>query len=228
MGVQKPWLLILVVLFWGISCTIPQVSISPPPSEIKGMEGYASLRISNEQGTARSKFSFLFQLPNQGRFDVSGILGKTLYQIVIKGEESFFLVPSKKVYWRGEEGEIIARFLGFELKLRELVSILSGEWKEQEGSNDYGREEWFLEKDKAGRIKRGHRGDLAFEVIEFFKKTSVARRLSFHHPSSQGRITILQIKFNNPAAKDVFSLHFLKNYQLKTWEEIEKMINERR
>lgn len=229
MGLQKPWLLILAALFWGLSCTIPQVRISPPPSEIRRMEGYASLRTSNEQGTAKSKFSFLFQLPNQGRIDVSSILGKTLYQIIIQEGESFFIVPSKKVYWQGEEGEIIDKFLGFELKLHELVSILSGQWKEKgERSSDYGREEWFLEKDQAGRIKRGHRGDLEFEVIEFFKNTGVARRLAFQHSASQGRITILQLKFNNPVKKEVFSLHFLKNYQLKTWEEIEEMMNERR
>lgn len=193
------------------------------------MEGYASLRTSNEQGTAKSKFSFLFQLPNQGRIDVSSILGKTLYQIIIQEGESFFIVPSKKVYWRGEEGEIIDKFLGFELKLHELVSILGGQWKEkEERSSDYGREEWLLEKDQAGRIKRGHRGDLEFEVIEFFKNTGVARRLAFRHSASQGRITILQLKFNNPVKKEVFSLSFLKNYQLRTWEEIEEMMNERR
>jgi hypothetical protein len=226
---QKAWLLTLAALFLGLSCTIPQVRISPPPSGIKRMEGYASLRTSNEQGTAKSKFSFLFQLPNQGRIDVSSILGKTLYQIIIQEGESFFIVPSKKVYWRGEEGEIIDKFLGFELKINELVSILSGQWKrEEEKSSDYGREEWFLERDQSGRIKRGHRGDLEFEVIEFFKNTGVARRLAFHYPASQGRITILKLKFNNPVKKEVFSLHFLKNYQLRTWEEIEEMMSERR
>ena len=226
---QKRCLWILSALFWGLSCTIPQARLSPPPSQIKGIEGYASLKISGDQGSARSKFSFLFQLPHQGRIEVSNILGKTLYQIVIQEKEAFFLIPSKKIYWRGEEEQIIDRFLGFRLNLHELVSILSGRWKERgKKGSDYGQEEWLLEKDEEGRIRRGQRGDLDFEVIEFFKNTDVARRLAFHHPVSQGRITILQLRFNRPVKGDLFSLQFLKSFQPKTWKEIEEMLSERR
>ena len=193
------------------------------------MEGYASLKTSSDQGSESSKFSFLFQLPHQGRIEVSNILGKTLYQIVIQEKEAFFLIPSKKIYWRGEEEEIIDRFLGFRLSLHELVSILSGQWKERgEKGSDYGQEEWLLEKDEEGRIRRGQRGDLDFEVIEFFKNTNVVRRLAFHHPVSQGRVTILQLRFNRPVKRELFSLQFLKSFQPRTWEEIEEILSERR
>jgi hypothetical protein len=230
LGLQKRCLGILAALFWCLSCTVPQVRISPPPSQIKRVEGYASLKTSSQQGSSRAKFSFLFQLPHQGRIDVSHVLGKTLYQIIIHEEEAFFLVPSKRVYWQGEEQEIIHRFLGFELNLQELFSLFSGQWKrlEEDDSGIYGREEWILERDDKGKVRRGNRGELTFEVVEFFKNTDVVRRLAFRHPLTQGRIVILQLRFNEPLKKEVFSLHFLKSFQLKTWEEIQEMLDKKR
>lgn len=193
------------------------------------MEGYASLSTRSEQGTERTKFSFLFQRPNEGRIDVSHVLGQTLYQIIIREEEAFFLIPSKKVYWQGEEEEIIDRLLGFELNLHELVNLLSGQWKGQE-ENEEGEpwKNWILEKDERGRIKGGRRGDLEFEVVEFFRNTSVVRRLAFRHPLSQGRLKILKLRFDTPLRKAAFSLAFLERFEPKTWEEIEEILDEKK
>lgn len=217
------------VLLLLISCSLSQFTPSPLPSRIERFEGYASLRARGEGGTAKSKFSFLFQLPHQGRIDVTTVLGKTIYQIFIDEKESFLVIPSKKVYWQGEEEEIIDRFFGFRLSFDELVSLFSGQWKRsgRDSGEEGWREGWFLERDKQGRIIRGYKEDFMFEVKEFFKDSSVIRRLAFQHPLSSGHLKILAINFNQPLKKRVFALVFLAKYKRKAWAEIEEMLNEK-
>ncbi|MFP4081335.1 MAG: hypothetical protein ACLFVG_01110 [Candidatus Aminicenantes bacterium] len=217
---------LLCVLFL-LCCRIPSTRISPPPAQIEGMEGYASLKLKGEQGSTRSRFSFLFQFPGQARIDVSDVLGRTLYQIMIGDNQAFLFIPSKKVYWQGEEGDIIHRFLGFRLNFDELVSLLSGQWGEEDFGIEDWKREWILQKDNQGRVVRGMRRDLGFEVIEFFPDTSVVRILDFHHPLTRGRLKVLSIGFNPPLKKGFFSYDFLRDYQRKSWAEIEDMLNEK-
>lgn len=219
----------LIVFALLICCRLSSVRISSPPSQIKRIEGYASLKIKGEEGTARSKFSFLFDLPDKGVLDISNVLGRTLYQIIINEGKAFLLIPSKKVYCQEEEEEIIYRFLGFRLNLNELISLLSGQWtrsgwdiKEENWSQS-----WVFEVDSEGRIVKGERGELSFEVKEFFENTSVVHLLVFHHPLNSGRLKILSISFNRPLRNRVFLQEFLKNCKRKTWAEIEKILNEK-
>jgi len=215
----------LVALLFHFSCTIPQTRISPPPPQIERIEGYASLRIESGDESARSKFSFLFQLPDRGRIDVSSFLGKTVYQIVIDNQTAFLLIPSKKVYWQGKEEEIVEKILGFRLNLDELISLMTGEWKVAEEKP--WQRGWILEQDEGGRIQAGQRVELGFEVIEFFPNTSVVRLLTFEHPLNRGRLKILAINFNQPLKEGVFSRQFLNRYQKKSWAEIEEMLDEK-
>ncbi len=212
-----------------ISCNLRPPRIWPPPPQLHSLEGYASLSIKNSQQTVRSKFSFFFYFPGDGLLDVSNFLGRTLYQIIITQKRAFFLVPSKKIYWQGEEEEIIDKFLGFRLNVYELMALLSGQWTKIEIAKEGGnwRQEWLFEKDKQGRIVSGRRGQLEFEVQEFFKNTSVIRRLVFHHPWNSGHLKILSLRFNQPLKKQLFSLALLSHYQQKSWAEIEKILNEK-
>ena len=86
-------------------------------------------------------------------------------------------------------------------------------------------ESWDLEKDENGRAFAGQRGDLFFEVKEFFDDTPFARILFFRHPLSSGRLKILKINLNRPIKKDAFSIAFLKKFEEKSWAEIEKMFD---
>lgn len=211
------------VLVCLICCTIPQVKISPPPDQIKRVEGYASLKIESGQESARSKFSFLFHLPGRGRIDVSNFLGKTLYQIIVDKQTAFLLIPSKKAYWKGDEEQIVERILGFRLSLDELLCLMTGQWDELEERP--WRLAWILERDEEGKIRTGQRGELGFEVQEFFQDTSVVRQVAFEHPLNRGRLKILAINFNPPLKGGAFSRQFLKTYAQKTWEEIEEMLD---
>ena len=210
------------------SCQAPPVSLSPLPSRIDQIEGHASLTLSGDQGTARSKFSFLFQLPDRGRIDVTGALGSVLYRIVITGGDAYFVVPSKKVYWKGQEEEIIDKFLGFRLNLAEMINLLSGSWDEQKISHKEDLKNWSFARDEDGRIDSGQRQDLWFKIEAFIGDTSFAQRFIFGHPLNTGQVKILGINLNRLIKPNVFSTRFIEKYQHKTWEEIRELLNHAR
>jgi outer membrane biogenesis lipoprotein LolB len=216
------------VLLWLIGCRPTGILLQPVPANIKRLEGHASLKISGEQGSARSKFAFLFQLPHQGRIEVSDyLLGRTLYQIIVDRERAVFLVSSKKVYWEGEEEEIIDYFLGFRLSLDEMINLIQGKWEEraQEMERKKNMESWNLKRDERDRVLAGTRGDLHFEVKEFLSGSHIPRILIFQHPLNSGRLKILRVGFNRPVKKkEAFSLSFLADYRRVSWEEIEKIL----
>lgn len=231
-GVLKFYLFTSVTLALLVlaGCRPSGVLLQPVPAEIERIEGHASLRITTEQGSTRSKFTFLFQLPQpqQGRIEVSdALLGRTLYQIIMDRERAVFVLPSKKVYWEGEEEEIINTFLGFRLNLGEMISLLRGEWAGEEGEEESGKnaERWDLDRDEAGRIVAGKRGNLSFEVKEFLSSSGLPRILIFQHPLNSGRLKILRVDFNRPVKKKkAFSFDFLASYQHVSWEEMEKIL----
>lgn len=218
--------IISFVLFFLVHCRPSPVFLFPLPLKIERIEGYASLRITGEQGSARSRFSFLFQLPHQGRIEFSNLLGRTLYQIIVDEDKAVFMIPSKKVYWQGEEEEIIRNFLGFRLNLDEMISLLSGKWEDQEmgveGEGSMGS--WTLEKDEKGRIMAGQRAGFRFKIEKFFADTPFSQLLIFQHPLNKGRLKILRINFNQPVKKEAFSFSILESYERKNWAEIEKIL----
>ena len=220
--------IILLALFMLICCRPSSVLLQPVPANVERIEGHASLRITGEGGSARSKFTFLFQLPHKGRIEVSDVLlGRTLYQIIVDKERAIFLLPSKKVYWEGDEEEILDYFMGFKLNLDEMISLIRGKWEgkdvglEKEGNQEH----WNLIRDDKGRILEGTRGILRFEVKEFLSTSRIPRILLFQHPLSSGRLKILRIDFNRPVNMNrAFSLSFLARYKQVSWEEIEKIL----
>ncbi len=223
-----PWALLLA-LSMLVNCRISQIPLHPLPSRIERMEGYASITQRGEQGSGRARFFFLFQLPRQGRIEISDTLGRTLYQVIVSEERAFFLLPSKKVYWEGGEEEVIDYFLGFRLNLDEMASLVMGEWKwaEDEGRPGCGRDGWTFRKDESNRVVVGQRGTLRFEVKEFFAGTSFPRLLFFEHPLNQGRLKILSLRLNEPLREsDVFSLSLLRGYRRVSWEEIERLLSD--
>jgi hypothetical protein len=208
-----------------VCCQPPPISLSPVPSRIERIEGHASMTITGDQGTARSKFSFLFQPPSRGRIDVSGALGSVLYRIFIHDGEAYFIVPSKKVYWKGQEEDIIDKFMGFQLNLAEMINLLSGNWHQEDLVRKEGLGNWIFVKDQKGRIVSGQREELRFEVKAFIEDTPFASRLIFEHPLSTGQVKILSINLNRPIKPSVFSKKFIEKYQPKTWAEIQELLN---
>ena len=184
------------------------------------------MRVYGEEETIRSKFSFLFLLPDQGDIVASNFLGQTIYRITITSDEAFLIIPSKKVYWKGSEEEIIDIFLGFKLNMREMISLLTGEWQELGLlQKDQHYQMWEFEKDQAGRIKSGWRNSLRFKIEEFVDDSHLARVLVFENMLTTGRVRLIKAAFNKPIRAESFSTDFLQKYQRKSWEEIQALID---
>jgi len=211
---------ICLIILAAAACSPPRILLSPVPGQIEKIEGYARLKITDEQGSQNLKFSFLLILPSVGRIDVSDFMGRSLYQIIISGENAYLTIPAKKVFWQGKEEEVINKFLGFNLNLSELVSLFSGHWPASPAEKNK-ISSWELKKDESGRIIFGQRGDLLFEVEEFVENTRIARSLIFKHLLNQGRLKFLKMDFNKPGPDPSFFTAFLKHYEKKTWEEIQ-------
>ncbi|MFQ6082039.1 MAG: DUF4292 domain-containing protein [Candidatus Aminicenantia bacterium] len=217
-----------------IACLILLTLITeclPPPrvvmvSQINNFEGYARIRVNDSHRILKSKISFLFS-PDKGRIDVLGVLGNSMFQILISQEKAYLLVPRSKVYWSGLTEEILEKSIGFELNISEITALLTGRWTSQslmEGNSVLEKKKWHLIKDKQQRIIQGRRNGLLFRVEEFFRDSPLPRKIEFFSETGHGKIKILNINFNQPVKANVFSLSFLKNYQQKTWEEIAKIL----
>jgi hypothetical protein len=217
---------ILLTLEYCVSCLPAKFSVPFIPSSIESIEGYGALRITENHGSSKMRFSFLFSLPHRGRIESFDFIGRSLYYILIDKEKSFFVLPSKKVYWEGMVEEITSRSLGFSLNQYEMVSLLSGQWTGDKMSPEAKRalEKWYFERDERGRIVAGGREEFRFEIQEFFDNTPFARLLLFFHPWSEGRLKILKLNFNQPLRPAAFSRPFLERYELKSWAEIEELL----
>jgi len=210
--------LILLVIFSLISCFPSRPSFSPLPPQVDSIEGYASLRLTRDGGTVKSRFSFLFLLPGQGRIDILDPLGRTVSSLFIEANEAFFVFPSKKIYWKTTREEAVSKFLGFALTPQEMTAILSGKLEDLSG--------WDLERDGRDRVNRGQRGDIQFEVRQFFDDSRLPQLLALAHGGDRGSLKILRLNFNEPLKKNVFRLSFLEreDYTAATWAEIEKWL----
>jgi hypothetical protein len=187
------------------------------------MEGYARIWITGPEGSSRTKFSYLLRLPDKGSIEVSNFLGQSLYRILVIKDEAYLIVPSKRVYWRGDDAEIIERLLGFPLDLQEMISLISGEW--DRGTRGAGGWSWELERDSGDRITAGRRDGLSFTVEAFIPGTRFPGELRFRHPGRSGRLRILKMDFNRPIPAGALAREFLATFAAKTWDEIMEILD---
>lgn len=213
----------LLLLLMILSCGPSRLRVSSIPEDITSLEGYASLRITADTGVSRTKFSFVFSPPHNGRIEVSDFFGRSLYQILVLQGQAYFVVPSKKIYWPSREEDIIEKFLGFRLNLSEAVRFLSGRWLVSSLPGTLA--DWTLQRDEKGRVVAGQRGDLFFTIEEFADNSRQMKSLRFTHYLSRGRLKILQLRYNPPVRPGVFSAAFLGDYTETTWEQIRRLID---
>lgn len=206
--------LIAAVLFLS-GCRAPKPGLRPP-DKIREIEGYASLRLTRDGETARSKFAFAVDSPRSARIEIFDALGRSVSIFLVRGEEAWLALPSKKAYWRGGREEVIAKFLGFPVRPAEIAGLLSGRWSDEAG------EGWTLDRDNGGRVAAGTRGDLSFRVLEFFSGNDLPRRWSFRGSGTEGVVTLLETAFDRPGPD--FSPGFLRSYSSLTWPEIERLL----
>jgi hypothetical protein len=223
MKIKIPVLAVLSFALSIVGCRPISPVLSPRPAELQELEGYASLKITINQQTAKSKFSFNVALPHQARFQILDMLNRPIYEMDVEGEASYFVLSSKRVYWQGTTDEIFEKFLGFRLSLREMAGLLSGGWAEGRGEEPIFKG-WTFEKDGHGRVVSGERQDFQFRVRGFDAGGHVPRQLAFKSLQSEGRLSLLSIQFNRPVKSGLFSQAALKDFALVSWEEIERIL----
>ncbi len=226
MYLQKAKIVIFCIgLVFSLSCRPSRVLLSPYPDKIETIEGFASLKITGEEGYSRSKFSFFFSIPDKGKIEAFDFLGRTIYQIIIEKERAFLVVPSKKIYWESTEERIIDTFIGAKMTLSEVICFLIGEWDSLgEKREDKSQDPWIIKKDNKGRVIEGKKKDMSFTVSEYIDGTGLIRSLDFGNRFQKGTLKVLGIDFNSPVNQSHFSLSFIKDFEEKSWEEIQKII----
>jgi len=193
------------------------------PADIREIEGDASLRVTRDGRTSRSRFAFVLEPSRRGRVTVTGAFGAAAAEIVLSGPDGYFVLPSEKVYWKAAPEEIVEKFLGFPLSLDEMSGLICGRWPAGPGGEAPAG--WALDRDGEGRTAAGRKGRLEFAVREFFPGSPVPRVLDYRDPAGQGRLTVRSIEFNGPGASGAFGLDFLRAFSAKSWEEIRRILD---
>ncbi len=219
----------MFLLFLISSCVSQKVFLAPSLDQVEEIEGFASLRVSTNQKTTRSRVSFLFLLPASGRIEVLDPLGQVHYQLFFVNDNAYFVVPAKKVYWQGQEEEIMDKLFGFHLSLSDVVGLMSGHWSNPgEKKGQTGMDSWTFLKNKKGFIQSGQRREFKFTVEGFFGQTPWVQEVLFIHPHTEGKLKILDVHFNQPISDMAFATSFSLRYSKKTWEEIRELLTDAR
>lgn len=203
-----------------LSCLPSRPAVAPLPPTVESVEGFATFRLAREGGTAKSKLSFLFRLPGQGRIEVLDPLGRTASLLFLDDEEAYLVLPARRAYWKSGRDEVMTKLLGFALGPEELTHLLTGRADRLNG--------WSLEKDSQGRVIRGRREDLWFEVRQFFEPSPLPRLLVLARAEDKGSLRILRLSFNQPLKAKAFHHFFLDEggYRPADWNDVEKWLRE--
>ena len=197
----------------------------PPASGVEAVAGFGSASIRGEAADVKGKFAFLFRKPGLGRVEAFDPLGRTIYYMVFAGDTAYLVVPQKKVYAEDRPETMVARFLGFPLSPGEILELLAGQWTKSGGEEGQGNA-WTLRRDADGRVIRGERDGLVFEVGEFFPGAGVPRVILFSRPGTAGRMKVLSLDFNPAPRPEAFETSFLKAFARKSWEDIQEIRND--
>jgi outer membrane biogenesis lipoprotein LolB len=176
--------------------------------------------MAREGGTVKSKLSFLFRLPGQGRIEVLDPLGRTASLLFLDDDVAYLVLPGRRAYWKSGCEEVMSKLLGFALGPEDLTHILTGRGDRLSG--------WTLEKDSQGRVVRGRREDLQFEVRQFFERSPLPRLLVFSRAEDKGSLRVLRMNFNQPLKAKAFHHFFLDEggYRPADWNEVERWLRE--
>jgi len=188
---------------------------------VESIEGFATIRLARNGETAKSKLSFVFRLPGQGRIEVLDPLGRTASILFLDNDAAYLVLPGRHAYWKSGREEVMSKLLGFALEIKDLANILTGRADRLSG--------WNLEKDGKGRVVRGQREELSFEIRQFFEPGPLPWLLILSRAEDRGSLRVLQMKFNQPLKEKAFHYFFLEEggYRPADWLEVERWLREK-
>jgi hypothetical protein len=212
---------VLACLFLAPSCRPAKPALGPVPSEIRTLEGFASIRYTRGGGSAKSRLAFLLAPPGRGRIEILGPLNQRLFEVSVDEPDAVLILPSKRAYWRGPREDVFEIGLGFPLSLSEISALLLGRW---EGAVlDKG---WALDRDASGRASAGRRPGFDFRIDEFFPSASLAHKLTFRSSDSAGTLTVLSIEFNTSDPESRIGSSIPPGYARVSRADMEKMLRD--
>ena len=98
MSEQDPLLLGTVLLAALVlpGCRPPRAVLGPVPADIREIEGDASLKLTRNGETSRSRFAFVLGTSGRGRVVVTDFLGGAAAEFVFAGDDGYLVLPSQK------------------------------------------------------------------------------------------------------------------------------------
>lgn len=223
---RAPAALAAATLLALAGCITGPPLLSPPPADVKVLDGFGSLTLRADGGSLRGRFSFLLVPPDKGRIEVLDPLGRTRALLAFREGEAIMVLMSRKAYWSGPEAELMEGFLGFGLTIGELAGLLGGRWTDAGTTGTPESGGWAFEKGKDGRVLSGAKGEFRFHVEEFFDKIPLPRAVGFSRAGETGRLRVLQVRFNRPPRPDAFAPARLEGLERKTWPEMEELLRD--
>lgn len=216
---SRPALLLLIAAAL-ISCLPSRPAVSPPPPTVESIEGFATMRLARDGETAKSKLSFILRLPGQGRIEVLDPLGRTVSILFLDNDVAYLVLPGRHAYWKSGREEVMTKLLGFALEIEDLADILTGRADRLSG--------WSLEKDSRGRVVRGRREELSFEIRQFFEPGPLPWLLVLSRAQDTGSLRVLRMNFNQPLKEKAFHYFFLDegDYRPADWAEVDRWLKE--
>jgi len=202
------------------SCAKRPPFLVPPASGVEAVAGFAAASVRGEAVDIKGKFAFVFRQSGLGRVEAFDPLGRTAYYMIFADETAYLVVPQRKVYAEDRPAAMVARFLGFALGPGEVLELLSGQWKERGGGPP---DAWTLRRDAQGRVVRGERDGLVFDVSEFFPGGGVPRTVVFSRPGTAGRVKVLSLEFNPMPRPEAFATTFLRTFVRKSLDDIQEI-----
>ncbi len=215
--------LLISAMIFASACRPSAVKLGPD-TPLRSVEGYASLKFNGEPASGRSKVSFSILLPDLARIDVFDPLGRAVIILVFRPTESFFALVPEKAYWRGGPGEVLGKFLGFDISLADLVELLAGRWGGGSAGGDAAAPGWALTRDNRGRVVAAERGHVVFEVKDFFAGTAEPHLITFLSDRNSGSLKVFDARFNAAPKESAFTAPFLEGFASKTWPEMEELL----
>ncbi len=216
----------LVALLAAVAtgCVGRKPVLAPPPADVEAVEGFGQALIEGEEGVLKGRFSFRFRNPDLGRIEALDPLNRTAYFVIIRGGEAYVVVPSKRAYAADQPEALSGRLLGFPFSPGEAVSILSDRWEAGEAGPGQGN--WMLVRDSEGRTVHGEKGELSFDIQEFFAKADVPRAIGFSDARGAGRVKVLSVRFNPPPRPEAFEVRFADIFTRVSWEELRELLRD--
>lgn len=205
---------VLLGLLATAGCRITPVRLVPP-SAINYLDGQASFYMRGPEGAARFRLSFYFQPPGSARLEIYDPLGRLQTIIWLNEEAAALFLPAQKLFWQGDGRIITSELFGRELQVRELIRILSGQWRDLAAEDG-----WHLERPAPGSALSGWRDDLKFEIKESFPPGLVPKTVNFSARDYSTRMRVQRLHFNRYQKDSLFVPQMPPGARKVEWEEI--------